>query len=73
MSRGKQIFQLRELLAIDDLYFARSELRHPILYSARGEVIHFCRVGIAHRREPPRPKTVGDAHPTMAHSAPRRV
>jgi hypothetical protein len=43
------------------------------LYSALGEVIHFCTVGIAHRREPPRPKTVGDAHPTMAHSAPRRV
>jgi hypothetical protein len=48
MSRGKQTFQLRELLAIDDLYFARGEMRNPILYSARGEVIHFCRVGIAH-------------------------
>jgi hypothetical protein len=43
------------------------------LYSTRGEVIHFCTVGIAHRREPPRPKTVGDAHPTMAHSSPRKV
>jgi hypothetical protein len=43
------------------------------VYSARGEVIHFFRVGIAHRREPPRPKTVGDAHPKMAHSAPCRV
>jgi hypothetical protein len=35
--------------------------------------VDFCRVGIAHRCEPPRPKTVGNAHPTMAHSAPRRV
>jgi hypothetical protein len=43
------------------------------LYFARGEVIHSCRVGIAHRREPLLPETVGDAHPTMAHSVPRRV
>jgi hypothetical protein len=35
--------------------------------------VDFCRVGIAHRCEPPRSKTVGNAHPTMAHSAPRRV
>jgi len=41
-------------------------------YTARGEVIHFCRVGIAHQREPSRPKTVGDAHPTMAQEGLRR-
>jgi hypothetical protein len=43
------------------------------LYSARGELIQSCRVGIAHRREHPRPKTVGDAHPSMAHSVPRKL
>jgi hypothetical protein len=53
--------------------FVASGKASSALYSARREVIHFCRVGIAHRREPPRPKTVGDAHPTMAHSTPRRV
>jgi hypothetical protein len=53
--------------------FPTGETASSHLYSARGEVVHYCRVGIAHRREPPRPKTVGDSHPTMAHSAPRRV
>jgi hypothetical protein len=40
------------------------------LYSARHRLSHR-RVGIAHRREPPRPKTVGDAHPTKKNESAR--
>ena len=38
------------------------------LYSARFQMSYSCRVGTAHRRVPQRPKTVGSAHPTKAHS-----
>jgi hypothetical protein len=52
----------------------RSRLR-PATFLAVSRVIDFCscRVGIAHRHWPRRLASVGDAHPTMAYSAPRRV
>ena len=40
------------------------------LYSARFQMSQSCRVGTAHRPMPQRPKMVGGAHPTKAHSPP---